>query len=264
MDLMQHALRAGRSAPPPQAPSPGATIVAGGGGALGSAVLEALLAGRSFAPVHVIVTQEFHATVQGLHTLLVPAFKDDPGDTPAAMTGIVVFDRERRANGREAAFARPQPAQLPAIARWLQRRGVRHLVVVRPHDAASLPQALKAGLANLDEQAVAALGFEHVVFMRSAQAPAAATSRGLQRVADLVLAQLRLMTPQPDQPVRARKVAQLVAALARRLPGATAGTRVMAPEWIWHAAQTGDLDALALDWLEGRELPPARPTRMRM
>ncbi len=264
MDLMQQALRAGRAPALPQAPAPAGVLVAGGGGALGSAVLEALLAGRAFAPVRVLVTQDFHATVQGLETLLVASFDDAPVAAPVAGMGIVVFDRERHANGREAAFARVQPAQLPALARWLQRRGVRQLIVVLPHSAASLPQALKAGLANLDEHAVAALGFDHVVFVRSAQAPAATASTGLQRVADAVLAQLRIMTPQPEQPVRARKVAQLVAALARRLPEATPGTRVMAPEWVWHAAQADDLAALADAWLQGRA-PPARPAlRMRL
>ena len=38
-----------------------------------------------------------------------------------------------------------------------------------PHAPALLPQSLRAGLASLDEQALAALGFEHLVFVRPAQ-----------------------------------------------------------------------------------------------
>ena len=79
--------------------------------------------------------------------------------------------------------------------------------------------------------AVAALGFTHLAIVRSAQRPADSESRGLQRLADLVLAQLRLMVPQREQPVRAAQVAALVASLARRLGANPPGTRVMAPEW---------------------------------
>jgi len=237
-------------------------LVVGGGGTLGAAVLEQLLARRAFGPLRVLVTQDFHASAAGLEPLVVgDAFALPPG---CAELAVVVFDRERHANGRDAAFVRPAPEQLPALAAALQRAGVRDLLVVLPHAAASLPQALRAGLASLDEQAVAALGFERVVLLRSAQPPAEARSRGLQRVADLVLAQLRLMTPQHQQPVRATKVAQLAAALACQLGAAPAGTRVMAPEVVWQAAQMEDPRALVQAWLAGRALPPLATTRMRM
>ena len=62
-------------------------------------------------------------------------------------------------NGREAAFWQPPPAELLPLARRLHDIGVRHLLVVMPHVSATPPEALKAGLASLDEQAVAALGF---------------------------------------------------------------------------------------------------------
>jgi hypothetical protein len=252
MKIVHDALRAGQATAPPPAARSGVTV-AGGGGALGAAVLEALLASRAFVPVRVLVTQDFHATVQGLQTQDIATLND--AGAAGLPLAVVVFDRPRQVNGREAAFWQPQPAELPGLATQLHRLGTRHLIVVLPHDSASLPQALKAGIANLDEQAVAALGFEHVVLLRTAQRPDALNRPGLQRVADLVLAQLRLMVPQRDQPVRPVKVAALVAALARALPASPAGTRVMAPEWVWQAAQGGDLTALVGDWLAGRSLP---------
>lgn len=261
MDLVHQALRAGpteEAAPP----APRSALVAGGGGALGSAVVEQMLAGRAFRPLHVLVTQDFHASAAGLQPVVV----DDDLALPEGLGGLalIVFDRARHANGRDAAFVRPAPERLPALAAALQRAGARDLLIVLPHAAASLPNALKAGLANLDEQAVAALGFERVVFMRSAQPPDALESRGLQRVADVVLAQLRLMTPQHLQPVRAAKVAQLAAALARQLGDAPAGTRVMAPELVWQAAQSDDMDRYARAWLHGEALPEARIRVRRM
>jgi hypothetical protein len=263
MSIVNEALRAGTSKARPAAAARPSVLVAGGGGALGAEVLEQLLGSRAFAHVRVLVTQAFSATMQGLEPLHAETLA--AAGAAVADLGIVVFDRERRANGREAAFARPAPGDLPALARRLLDRGVRHLVVVLPHDAALLPQALKAGLANLDEQAVAALGFEHLVFLRSAQASSAGSgSAGLQRLADLVLAQLRLMTPQALQPVRAKKVAQLVAALARGLPASAAGTRVMAPEWVWQAAQEPEPSALVRAWLARGPLPAPRTRTPRM
>jgi len=262
MDMLDQALRAGHGDAPEVATRRHGTWVAGGGGALGAAVLEALLASRAFAPVRVLVTQDFHATVQGLQTQDIATFAGATADgLPLA---VVVFDKARHANGREAAFWQPQPAELPGLAARLLALGTRHLIVVLPHDSASLPQALKAGIANLDEQAVASLGFEHVVLVRTAQRPEHLKRPGLQRLADLVLAQLRLMVPQRDQPVRPVKVAALVAALARALPASPAGTRVMAPEWVWQAAQGGDLAALVSAWLGGAPLPATALPRTRL
>ena len=98
-----------------------------------------------------------------------------------------------------------------------------------------------------------------MVFVRAAQT--AADPRALhwpQRLADGVLAQLRLMVPQTEQPVRVQKVAAFVAELALRLASSDPGTRV-APELVWLAAQVRDPGALVQNWLAGRELPP--PTR---
>jgi hypothetical protein len=261
MDLTREALRAGHSAPAPTPMRP-AVVVAGGGGPLGSEVVEQLLAGRGFSSVQVLAVQPFSATAPGLRTVPMATLDAPHGAPPLA---IVVFDRERHANGRDAAFWRPTPDALPDLAARWHRQGVQHLVVVMPHQAASLPDALKRGLANLDEQAVAALGFRHVVFVRSAQAPSdvRASSR-LQRLADLVLAQLRLMTPQMLQPVRAKKVAQIVRALARTLEASPTGTRVMAPEIVWQAAQSPDPEPLVRAWLAGEPLPAPHILRVRM
>jgi len=271
MSLLEPALRAGHA---PAASGRDArraavgALVAGGGGALGSAVLEQLLAIRRFAPVRVLVTRRLEVAMQGLETVVVGAPDDARTGHPAAPiaeAAVIVFDRARHANGRELAFLRPAPHELAGLARWLHARGVRQLVVVLPHAPAHLPEALKAGLANLDEQAVAALGFEHLVFVRPAQAPAdARAAQWLQRVADGVLAQLRLMVATPNQPVRARKVAHFVVELLARLAQSAPGTRVAPPELVWQAAQLRDSGALVQAWLDGQALPPLNAPTARM
>lgn len=272
--LLNQALHAARSELPTILSSgvrPSTLLVAGARGPLGSAVLEHALAGQRFAGVRVLVTQALQTSVKGLETFVVAP----PGDqrtgaiapiySALADTALIVFDVKRHANGREEAFLRPEPRTLPRLALWLHACGVRDLVVVMPHQAARLPQALKAGLADLDEHAVVELGFERVVFVRPARAPIGIRSNAwLQRVADGVLAQLRVMTPQPDQPVRSNKVAQFVSELALQLPGSSPGTRIAPPELVWQAAQHADAGPLVRAWLAGEALPAPSARRVRL
>lgn len=243
--------------------APRRALVLGGGGALGAAVLEQLLASHRFERVGVLAQRALQPALRGLQVV-------DDGEPAltrfAADTALIVFDRERRANGREAAFVRLQPAELPARAAQLRAAGVRALVVVVPHAPALLPQALKAGLATLDEGAVAALDFEQLVFMRMAQTGGAAdgpqASTG-QRLAGWLLSQLHWMVPQREQPVRSITVARFAAAIAAALPAARRGTRVLPHEWLWLAAQGQDSERLVARWLAGAPPQTAAAARQR-
>lgn len=244
MSLVQHALRAAQ-APPPGTPPPlqrlERALVVGGGGALGSALLgEALVAGR-FQQVAAAVTAPLATAVRGFDAL--PAAALRAGDAHGAETAFIVFERARHSNGRDDAFLQPAPDDLLPLATALRGAGVRRLLVVVPHAPALLPHALKAGFASQAEGAVAALGFEHLVFLRAAQAGAAESSGSrLQRFAAWWLGQLALMVPTREQPVRAVRLAALVVQLARLLPAAAPGTRVLPTDVLWQAAQ-GDADA---------------------
>ena len=262
--LLTQALRAGRAPSHRRSTGP-RVLVAGGAGVLGAAVLEQLLGSHPFSQVSVLVTQPLGAALRGFHPVLWPGGHAPRAELPGVDTAVVVFDRERHANGRELAFLRPEPQHLPLLADWLHRAGVRHLLVVLPHDAARLPQALRRGLANLDEHAVAQLGFEHLVFMRAAQAAAGAvlTHPG-ERLARWMLSQLQLMVPQRDRPVRAAKVAAFAAHLAARLAASPPGTRVVPPELVWEAAQVKDAGHLARDWLAGQPLSDSPVPAMKL
>lgn len=262
----EDALRAGHSTPPrrPAAPRLDALVV-GAGGVLGSTVLEHLLARRRGGRIHVLVTRALRSTADGLEAIVASSSTHFADPAPPARSAVIVFDRRRHANGRDDAFVRPQPQNLPALAERLHGSGVRHLIVVLPLDPAGVPAAVRAGLAGLDEHAVAALGFEHVVFVRPADTAARRSGQPLpQRLADAVLAQLRLMLPSSQQPVRTRQVASFVAELADLLPASPAGTRVASPELVWQAAQAGNMRSIVDAWLAGRELPPLHAPRRRM
>jgi hypothetical protein len=292
MNMIVDAMKADRGPARKAGPAAPTVLLAGGGGLLGSSMLELLLAERGFGHVKVLATPKFRVAMRGLEPLLLtpeeeasvthaqplaavaPAVSAAGASPPPhaaigpggdADIAIIVFDRERHANGRDEGFVRPTPEGLPPLARWLHRHGVKHLLVVMPHQASNMPQTLMAGLANLDEQAVASIGFSHVVFVRSAAPPPKASGgEWLQRLAHGLLAQLLFMVPQAHQPVRARKVAQFVVALASALPRASAGTRVAPPTLVWQASQMQAPQALVDAWLSGRELPPLQVPKRRM
>jgi hypothetical protein len=225
-------------------------LIVGGGGVLGSALLaEALVAGR-FQRVASVVALPLTSTVRGFEPW--PQERLAAGQAPTCNLAFVVYERERHSNGRDEAFHAPEPGQLVATARSLCQAGVRRLIVVVPHAAALLPHALKGGFATEDETAVAALGFEHVVFVRTAQAGrAAAGGTWITGFANWWLSQLTWMVPQREQPVRAVRLAALMVVLARVLQSAAPATRVLPPDVLWDAAQSSDAGRVFDQWLSG-------------
>ncbi len=243
------ALQAAQRPPPPRLDGRQRAIVIGAGGALGSALLEQALAGERFAGVAAVVTAPLRVGMRGLQAVTLATLP-----RAGAELAFLVFERHRHANGRDDTFLRPQVDQLASLAASLHGAGVRRLLVVVPHAPALLPQALKAGLGTLDEAAVAALGFEQLVFVRAATAGA---RRGggswLDRAVGWWLSQLAWMVPQREQPVRTARLAELVVQLAARLPQARPGTRVLAPELLWQAAQPDGGPAVLDAWLGPHE-----------
>lgn len=225
-------------------------LVAGAGGALGAALMQALLASPGVECVGALAARPIGATLRGF-----VAVADDDAAIAAfgAAIAVVVFDRARHARGREDAFVRPEPTSLPVLARRLHAGGVRALLVAVPHAPSLLPMALQQGLASLDEAAVAALGYEQLVFMRMAQARAeyGAPLDAPRRLARWMLSQLRWMIPQREQPVRVETVAAVAAALAVQLPAAAPGTRVLPAALLWQAAEQRDAAAVVARWLAG-------------
>jgi hypothetical protein len=247
-----------------------ALLIAGGGGALGSAVLEALLAHGGFDGIRLLAQRPMASLAHGVTALDHRAWMAGSNDPPAEVA-VMVIDRARASNGREAAFWQPGPSDLLPFARRLLQTAPAdadptgrdppappRLLVVEPIDAARWPGALRDGLATLDEQAAAALGLGALVLVRPASAAATTTSRGPQRIADAVLGTLRLMTPGSLQPLRRRSLATVVARLAAALPRSIPGTRVLGPEALWQATQAADGAAWVDDWLAGRPLQPIR------
>lgn len=221
-------------------------LIAGATGALGSEVLRRLVGLQQFSVTQVLAREAITPGLRGVQVLHVPS--DTPADwpAPAADTAVVLFDPPRLFYDRERALWTPQPAQLGELARWLRAGGVTTLAVVLPHAQGRLPEALKRGLAGLHEHDVAALGFERLLFIRSAQKPADLPAAGLlPRLARTMLSVARFMVPSSEQPVRAAQVAELVGVALELAPP---GIHVAAPELVWRAGQ-GGLREAAASWL---------------
>jgi len=243
MDVL-HALRGHRYAP-------GKTVqpvmlMAGATGALGNAVLQRL-AGSVRHPVVRVLAKE--AIKPGVSSVEIAKRSGDVISEwplcPADM-GVVMFDPPRLHYQRERALWTPAPSQLPELAAWMRRCGVQTLAVVLPHDQGRLPLALQQGLANLDEQAVAALGFERLLIVRSAAKPAPQPVKGiLPRVARAVLSAFAYLVPNSQMPVRASKVAELVDVALRHLP---AVIHIAPSELVWRCSQT-PVQPLVRAWL---------------
>lgn len=238
---------ASRGAPAREAPR-ARLVIAGATGALGNEVLRRLVGLQQFAATQVLAREPITAGLRGVGTTLVPS--DDPLDWPAgaADTGLVLFDPPRLFHDRERALWTPTPAQLPALAQWMRRSGVRTLAIVLPHAQGRLPESLKRGLADLDEHAVAALGFERLLIVRSAQKPRGGGERGWgPALARWMLSITRLMVPSREQPVRSPKIAEFVAAALQLAPP---GIHIAPSELVWTAAQ-GDVREAVRGWLAG-------------
>jgi hypothetical protein len=182
-----------------------------------------------------------------------------PSEWPAigfhGAAAIVSFEPQRLFHGREEALWVPEPSQVVALGRWLRSCGVATLLVVMPHQQGRLPQALRSALAGFDEQALASLGFDRLLIVRSAQKPAAASAgHALQRLAGWMLSIASFMVPQREQPVRAQAVARFAACALQTVCAANAvGTWVAAPEQVWQAAQVPERPPE----VNGQRLPPS-------
>jgi len=251
------ALQAANRAMPSTGAGEGTLLIAGATGALGQELVRRLAGRHRFDHTRVLAREPIRDGLRGVETLLAPVAEIAQWPLAAADTALVLFEPPRLYYDRERALWTPEPAQLPALARWLRACGVRTLAIVQPHDQGRLPEALKRGLASLDEEAVVALGFERVIIVRSARKPAAARfANPAERLAAWMLSIARFMVPTSEQPVRATKVAELVDVALRIAPP---GVHVAAPELVWQAAQ-GELRAVAQRWLSRSAASAAPPS----
>lgn len=206
-------------------PHLGALLVAGGGGKLGGEVVRRLTASVSlgrYRQMILLATEDFHATMAGVAVHAVTGGVANWPLLPSqdhAQTAIVMFEPPRMFYERERTIWTPHPGELPDLAKWLHASGVRHLVVVLPHQPGMLPEALQQGLANLDEQKVTSLGFERVVIMRMAQTDLAVKpAHFFERVANWILGVGKYMLPANQNPLRATEIAKLVEQVLQTAP----------------------------------------------
>jgi hypothetical protein len=246
VDTLQALKAAGRNPPPAARTATSTLLLAGATGALGNELLNRLAGAQRHARTLVLAREPITDGLRGVECLQVPALPIAQWPLRAADVALVSFDPPRLYHDRERALWTPEPGDLPALARWLKACGVKTIAIVQPHAQGRMPEALKRGLAGLDEHAVVALDFECVLLVRSAQKPAAARfAHPGERLAAWMLSIFRYMVPGSEQPVRASKVAEFV---EFALMAAPPGVHIAPPEVVWQAAQ-GSLADVVNAWL---------------
>jgi hypothetical protein len=246
-------------------------LLAGAGGAMGAQMLHGLVASGLFAQTDVLTSAPVTMALPGVGYLQAPApvqLVDWPAPAAPYDTAVVMFEPPQSFNDRERALLTPTPEQLPALAAWLHTSGVQTLVVVLPHATGRLPDALKRGLASLDEQAVASLGFERVLLVRSAVSAAqqqqlAPGNHPLEKLARWMLSITSYMVPANEQPVRPARVAEFVEAALRVLPPGTfvATTDVLhraSPAVRSNGQSAPTMTQVVHDWLADKVAAPER------
>jgi hypothetical protein len=221
---------------PAALPSQPDLLIAGATGALGHAVVRRLVGTHSFAHTQLLASEPI---AQGMRMVSLQQVRGDVAQWPPLAqrcdVAVVMFEPPRMYYERERALWTPLPQQLAPLAQWLKSAGTHSLAVVLPHAQGSLPESLKRGLASLDEQALAGLGFERLIIVRSAQKPATLRkAHPLERLAQWMLGIFQFMVPTGEQPVRPSKVAEIVDALLQTAP---AGITVLAQEEVWGLGQ---------------------------
>lgn len=236
----QHSTRVGRK---PR------LVIAGATGVLGNEVLRRLVGTHRFDATRVLAREPVTTGLRGVELTVVPDESCSAWPAVAAETGLVMFDPPRLFHDRERALWTPQPEQLVEVSKWMRSCGVATLLVVLPHAQGRLPDALKRGLANLDEQALATLGFQRLIIVRTAKKPAPESGRGpFSALARFMLSTFKYMLPTSEQPVRAVKVAEFISALLELAPP---GVHIAPPEVVWRASQgrSDDLRETVMQWL---------------
>lgn len=233
--------------------TPAALLVVGGAGRLGAELLNQALAR---GPVQVATVAPLRVALRGLEAVPMPLHHGSSvtglaTPPPLARRAVIVFDRARGHQGREEALFLPEPEQLVGLATWLRANGVHTLAIVQPHAPALLPAALRHGLATLDEQAVAALGFERLLLVRPAQYGGGDDADGgrAARFARWWWSQLALMLPSAEQPLRSLHVAAFVLEALAQWPAHESGTRVASAEALAGATRPGGAAAAVSAWL---------------
>jgi hypothetical protein len=215
-------------------------LIAGATGVLGNAVLRRLVGVHRYAHTRVLAREPIQ---QGMPSLSLHLVEGAIAQWPVEKrcdVAVVMFEPPRMYYERERALWTPTPDQLGALAKWLHACGASTLAVVLPHAQGTLPQALKSGLANLDEQALAALGFDRLLILRSAEKPAALSHKNpLDALAHWMIGIFKFMVPAQEQPVRPTKIAEIVDALLQIAPR---GIHVMGPQEMWSLAQCKEID----------------------
>lgn len=256
MDSLNDALHGALGLAASSRAASGPALVLGAGGWLGAAMLTQVLS-AGHARVGALVGQRMVSTHRGLLALTPEQLAVPDAAAKERWSGAsayLVLERPGLTGARDAAFIAPQVADLLTLGRQLRALGVTRLFVLVPHAVNSLPEALKQGFADADEQALAGLGFEQLVLVHNSRERVAPTGQTwLQKLGALWWAQLRWMLPDAERPLRSVALARVVVSAERLLRAAGPGVHVLPQDLASRAAHAPEgIEAVLRLWVSAR------------
>ena len=209
-------------------------LVAGGTGLVGRALLAQLVADPRCRSVTALVRKpaQRQGLPRGVTALLVDyATLGQPGTPalPAADWAFCCLGTTIKTAGSQAAFRAADLDAVLAFGRAAQAAGVNRIGVVSAMGANARSSVFYNRIKGEAEQALAALGLQHLVFARPSLLLGDRTALGQpartgERVAQVLMPVLRCLLPRKLRPISATAVAT---ALHRAVADATPGTTVL-------------------------------------
>lgn len=186
-------------------------------GRIGEELINCLLESPAYRSVSVAVEAPMRSVVPRLQPWRVSAAALD--DLARAGSADIVLPRvddvfccisdARSYFKRDQAYVHLRKEQIPALARLAAQREAKRFVLVAPLSAFLQLSAPAAGLIDVRESDLVALGFEALIIVRPTADYATAPGNVLERLIGWgAKAIMQIMIPQRLQPLRARQIAQ--------------------------------------------------------
>jgi hypothetical protein len=195
------------------AAAPRAALALGMVGALGEALLAALVASSGYSIVHLAVVQPLGSGTPRLRPWIV-------GDgVVIADDAFICLTDAALPVAKGSPLARYAPEKVLDAARIAREAGVRRLVLVAPLTALLQLNASAHTLASADELALTEMGFDTVLIVRPTLDPPGVGAGWMQATLRAATRAVRdIMLPGNVQPLRAQTAAGAILEAARRAP----------------------------------------------
>jgi hypothetical protein len=190
-------------------------------GRLGESLLEALVGAARYSVVHVATRAPLESALGKLHPFPL-TLRSSGTAVPSPIDDVYCcIGLQPGFYGRDRAYATPNPADLPMLARLARAAGARRFALLAPLTPIDQLSAPAGGVRDTAELELVKAGFETLVLLRPADSGRPPAANLFERIAVGIAGVLAAyLIPQSMQPLRPDLVARAaIEALERAGPG---------------------------------------------